>query len=121
MLRTLGGRARVQIAGMYRPEELIEHIAADRLTHRWLRFGYLTADGEEWLHTFPNLRTLVLPKRLTGVLPRLPERPTITRVAGRAAMWRAFAAYGPGRTPHPVTIDSSAPHRISSPAFTRSD
>ncbi|MGW6460255.1 NACHT domain-containing protein [Streptomyces sp. NPDC055078] len=85
-LRALGGRARIQIAGAYRPDELVEHIDAGRLTHLWLRDGYFTVRGEgkSWLHTFPGLRTLVIPERAGAVPPNIPPHITVTRVPARA-------------------------------------
>ncbi|GAB2828223.1 NACHT domain-containing protein [Streptomyces daliensis] len=59
-LRALGGRPRVQIVGPYRPADLTTHLAPDRLTHLWLRDGYV-GTGEPWLTAFPHLHTLVLP------------------------------------------------------------
>ncbi|MGW4202174.1 NACHT domain-containing protein [Streptomyces sp. NPDC004726] len=85
-LRALGGRARIQIAGMYRPAELVEHIDADRLTHLWLRDGYFTSGGEQWLHHFPLLRTLLLPKRARGKPPNIPPHITVERVSSRATV-----------------------------------
>jgi hypothetical protein len=77
-LRTMGGRARIQVVGAYSPRELVEHIDADRLTHLWLREGYFMVNGAEWLRTFPHLRTLVVPNRHRDMRPAIPSRATIT-------------------------------------------
>ncbi|MEU3600015.1 NACHT domain-containing protein [Streptomyces sp. NPDC006798] len=60
-LRKLGGRPRIQIAGPYHPDDLVEHLDPGQLTHLWLREGYLHLD-RRWLDAFPRLRILVLPE-----------------------------------------------------------
>jgi hypothetical protein len=79
-LRAMGGRARIQVSGMYVLRELLDHIDPERLTHLWLRDGYFIPDGATWLDAFPHLRTLVLPERVRGVLPVFPPWLTVRRV-----------------------------------------
>ncbi|MGW2170472.1 NACHT domain-containing protein [Streptomyces sp. NPDC001705] len=64
-LRALGGRARVQVAGVMRAEELTEGLLPDRLTHLWLN-AELPDTDVSWLSHFPRLRIL-------RVNPRLPR------------------------------------------------
>ncbi|MDJ1138028.1 NACHT domain-containing protein [Streptomyces iconiensis] len=63
-LRKLGGRARVQIVGHFTPDELLEGLSHDQLTHLWL--AYDLATPMDWLAAFPHLTTL-------RVNPRLPR------------------------------------------------
>ncbi|MFI6286052.1 NACHT domain-containing protein [Streptomyces sp. NPDC051018] len=85
-LREMGGRERVQVVGMYRPADLVEFLDADRLTHLWLRDGYFTVGGEEWLHRFPRLHTLVVPERARGTRQGIPGRITVVPVPARAVI-----------------------------------
>ncbi|MET7641994.1 NACHT domain-containing protein [Streptomyces sp. NPDC005438] len=67
-LRKLGGRDRIQVIDELTPEQLVEGLVRERVTHLWL-----TADlggAMEWLSAFPQLHTLrVSPRldRVTGV------------------------------------------------------
>ncbi|GEB53665.1 MULTISPECIES: NACHT domain-containing protein [Streptomyces] len=63
-LRKLGGRARVQIVGRFSPDELLEGLCLDQLTHLWL--AYDLGASMDWLAAFPHLTTL-------RVNPRLPR------------------------------------------------
>ncbi|WP_461029584.1 NACHT domain-containing protein, partial [Streptomyces sparsus] len=87
-LRSLGGRARVQLAWEYDPAEVRGLLDPERLTHLWLRDGYRSCDGKPWLTDFPHLRVLLVPE-LPGTAdaatvpagvsveqPSGPDRPT---------------------------------------------
>ncbi|MGP3976753.1 NACHT domain-containing protein [Streptomyces sp. 8N114] len=63
-LRKLGGRARVQIVGPFTPDELLEGLVHEQLTHLWL--AYDLGVPMDWLAAFPQLTTL-------RVNPRLPR------------------------------------------------
>ncbi|MCE7083030.1 NACHT domain-containing protein [Streptomyces sp. ST2-7A] len=58
LLRDLGGRARVQLVGTHRPEELSTYLVPERLTHLWWRD--LPAPGDDGSRTsaFPRLREI---------------------------------------------------------------
>ena len=64
-LRELGGRARIQVAGVMRAEELLAGLLPDRLTHLWLN-AELPDTDVSWLSGLPRLRVL-------RVNPRLPR------------------------------------------------
>ncbi|MFJ8805708.1 hypothetical protein [Streptomyces sp. NPDC102490] len=64
-LRELGGRPRVQVAGVMRAEELLAGLLPGRLTHLWLN-AELPDTDVSWLTGFPRLRVL-------RVNPRLPR------------------------------------------------
>ncbi|MGW7277983.1 NACHT domain-containing protein [Streptomyces sp. NPDC054844] len=64
-LRELGGRPRIQVAGVMRAEELLAGLAPDQLTHLWLN-AELPDTDVSWLSGFPRLRVL-------RVNPRLPR------------------------------------------------
>ncbi|MBZ6132981.1 NACHT domain-containing protein [Streptomyces olivaceus] len=64
-LRELGGRARIQVAGVMRAEELLTGLLRDELTHLWLN-AELPDTDVSWLAGFPRLRLL-------RVNPRLPR------------------------------------------------
>nr|WP_238420601.1 NACHT domain-containing protein [Streptomyces taklimakanensis] len=75
VLRSLGGRARVQYRRrLLVPDELTENVDTDRLTHLWLEVGEYGADFS-WLSAFPRLRVLVVPTARRADLPGLP--PTV--------------------------------------------
>ncbi|MFR9676113.1 NACHT domain-containing protein [Streptomyces sp. TR06-5] len=63
-LAKLGGRACVQVAGRFAPEELLEALGEGPLRHLWL--AYDLGVSMEWLARFPSLTTL-------RVNPRLPR------------------------------------------------
>lgn len=77
ILRTMGGRPRIQVVGSYRPRDLVEHINAERVTHLWLHDGYHIVNGEEWLRSFPHLRVLALPGPYPTTEPTIPPDVTI--------------------------------------------
>ncbi|MFC8870245.1 NACHT domain-containing protein [Streptomyces sp. NPDC057148] len=64
-LRGLGGRPRIQVAGVMRAEELLAGLIPDQLTHLWLN-AELPDTDLSWLSGFPRLRVL-------RVNPRLPR------------------------------------------------
>ncbi|MEJ1202504.1 MULTISPECIES: NACHT domain-containing protein [unclassified Streptomyces] len=64
-LRELGGRPRIQVAGVMRAEELLAGLAPEQLTHLWLN-AELPDTDVSWLSGFPRLRVL-------RVNPRLPR------------------------------------------------
>lgn len=76
-LRRLGGRARIQIAGNYDPAALVAHIDPVRLTHLWLRQDYVSDGGDGWLQSFPHLRVLLAPNRLSPDEPTIPATVTV--------------------------------------------
>ncbi|SCK58317.1 NACHT domain-containing NTPase [Streptomyces sp. WMMB 322] len=78
-LRAMGGRARVQIAGTYHPDQLLEHLDPGRLTHLWLRDGYARHGGREWLSAFPHLHTLVVPATTPREIATLPAHLRVVR------------------------------------------
>lgn len=73
-LRKLGGRARVQIVGHFTPEELLDGLPHDQLTHLWL--AYDLATPMNWLAAFPHLTTL----RVNPRLPRVSAVPDGIRI-----------------------------------------
>lgn len=73
-LRKLGGRARVQIVGRFTPEELLDGLAHDQLTHLWLASDL--GVHMEWLSAFPHLTTL----RVNPRLPRVSGVPDGIRI-----------------------------------------
>ncbi|MFC7887217.1 NACHT domain-containing protein [Streptomyces sp. NPDC057376] len=64
-LRGLGGRPRIQVAGVMRAEELLAGLLPGQLTHLWLN-AELPDTDLSWLSGFPRLRVL-------RVNPRLPR------------------------------------------------
>ncbi|MFI1759845.1 NACHT domain-containing protein [Streptomyces sp. NPDC020571] len=64
-LRELGGRPRIQVAGVMRAEELLAGLLPDQLTHLWLN-AELPDTDVSWLSGLPRLRVL-------RVNPRLPR------------------------------------------------
>ncbi|MEV0257948.1 NACHT domain-containing protein [Streptomyces sp. NPDC050732] len=75
-LRGLGGRPRIQVAGVMRTEELLAGLVPDRLTHLWLN-AELPDPDMSWLARFPALRVLRVNPRLPRVR-NVPEGVTIT-------------------------------------------
>ncbi|MGW4922147.1 NACHT domain-containing protein [Streptomyces parvulus] len=75
-LRELGGRPRVQVAGVMRAEELTAGLRADGLTHLWLN-AELPDTDVSWLSRFPRLRVLRVNPRLPRVR-NVPEGVEIT-------------------------------------------
>ncbi|MEU2086208.1 NACHT domain-containing protein [Streptomyces albus] len=73
-LRKLGGRARVQIVGPFTPDELLEGLVREALTHLWLAYDLGVPMG--WLAAFPNLTTL----RVNPRLPRVSGVPDGIRI-----------------------------------------
>ncbi|WP_043267362.1 NACHT domain-containing protein [Streptomyces sp. CT34] len=76
-LRRLGGRERIRVAEQLTPEELVDGLVADRLTHLHL-VVYDTRRDLDWLSAFPRLTTLRL-GRLVGAVHGVPERVRIER------------------------------------------
>lgn len=74
-LRKMGGRQRVQVLGPLTPDELLEGLAHDQLTHLWLAYDLGTYDME-WLAAFPQLTTL----RVSPRLPRVSGVPEGVRI-----------------------------------------
>lgn len=74
VLEKLGGRECVQIAGRFTPEELLDGLVAERLSHLWLAYDLGT--GMEWLSAFPKLTTL----RVNPRLPRVSGVPEGIRI-----------------------------------------
>ncbi|MGW8381097.1 NACHT domain-containing protein [Streptomyces sp. ODS28] len=74
-LRKLGGRERVQIAGRFTVDELLEGLSPEQLTHLWLAYD-LSAPDMTWLTAFPHLRTL----RINPRLPRVTGVPEGVRI-----------------------------------------
>ncbi|MEG3628394.1 NACHT domain-containing protein [Streptomyces poriticola] len=70
-LRELGGRPRVQVAGVMRAEELLAGLIPEQLTHLWLA-AELTDTDVSWLSRFPRLRVL----RVNPRLPRVRNVPS---------------------------------------------
>ncbi|MEU7213713.1 NACHT domain-containing protein [Streptomyces sp. NPDC044989] len=64
-LRELGGRPRIQVAGVMRAEELLTGLLPDQVTHLWLN-AELPDTDVSWLSGLPRLRVL-------RVNPRLPR------------------------------------------------
>ncbi|GAA4010400.1 NACHT domain-containing protein [Streptomyces marokkonensis] len=64
-LHELGGRTRIQVAGVMRADELLAGLAPGQLTHLWLN-AELPDTDLSWLSVFPRLRVL-------RVNPRLPR------------------------------------------------
>ncbi|GAB3116205.1 NACHT domain-containing protein [Streptomyces calidiresistens] len=58
LLRDLGGRARVQLVGTHRPEDLATHLVPERLTHLWWRNLPAPGDDGAWTAGFPHLREI---------------------------------------------------------------
>ncbi|HWM38934.1 MAG TPA: NACHT domain-containing protein [Streptomyces sp.] len=75
-LRKLGGRDRVQIVGHFTPEELMDGLPTDRLTHLWLAYDLGAGMEMEWLSAFPALTTL----RVNARLPRVSGVPEGVRI-----------------------------------------
>lgn len=75
-LRKLGGRERVQIVGHFTPEELVEGLVPERLTHLWLAYDLGAGMRMEWLSAFPSLTTL----RVNARLPRVSGVPDGVRI-----------------------------------------
>ncbi|MEV7193840.1 NACHT domain-containing protein [Streptomyces sp. NPDC093510] len=75
-LRGLGGRPRIQVAGVMRTEELLAGLVPDRLTHLWLN-AELPDPDMSWLARFPALRVLRVNPRLPRVR-NVPEGVSIT-------------------------------------------
>ncbi|MGY1437246.1 NACHT domain-containing protein [Streptomyces reniochalinae] len=73
-LRKLGGRARVQIVGPFTPDELLEGLVREQLTHLWLAYDLGVPMG--WLAAFPQLTTL----RVNPRLPRVSGVPEGIRI-----------------------------------------
>ncbi|MFF8958835.1 NACHT domain-containing protein [Streptomyces sp. NPDC014894] len=101
-LRAMGGRDRIQIVGLYRPRDLVEHIDPDRLTHLWLRRGYVNFEPGEWLTAFPRLHTLTLPKKPRRG-PAIPSHITVEIVpeSYRAAVPERYEGTVPERYEDP--------------------
>ncbi|MCM2393360.1 NACHT domain-containing protein [Streptomyces albipurpureus] len=78
-LRDLGGRARIQLVGIYRSADLVENLDPESLTHLWLRDGFSAVMGDEWLAAFPRLHTIAVPERSRGAAV-VPPHITVTRV-----------------------------------------
>ncbi|WP_406347969.1 NACHT domain-containing protein [Streptomyces sp. NBC_00144] len=70
-LRRLGGRSRVQISGMFTPDQLLDGIVAERLTRLWL--AYDLGVGLTWLSAFPHLTTLQVSSGVVRTLDGVPE------------------------------------------------
>ncbi|MFF1380749.1 NACHT domain-containing protein [Streptomyces sp. NPDC058308] len=75
-LRGLGGRPRIQVAGIMRTDELLAGLVPDRLTHLWVN-AELPDPDMAWLARFPHLRVLRVNPRLPRVR-NVPEGVTIT-------------------------------------------
>ncbi|MFR9795236.1 NACHT domain-containing protein [Streptomyces sp. MS06] len=75
-LRDLGGRPRIQVAGVMRTRELLAGLDAEQLTHLWLN-AELTDPDVSWLSGFPRLRVLRVNPRLPRVR-NVPEGVEIT-------------------------------------------
>ncbi|NSC23179.1 NACHT domain-containing protein [Streptomyces albus subsp. chlorinus] len=73
-LRKMGGRARIQIVGPFTPDDLLEGLVRDQLTHLWLAYDLRVPMG--WLAAFPNLTTL----RVNPRLPRVTGVPEGIRI-----------------------------------------
>jgi hypothetical protein len=74
-LRDLGGRPRVQVAGVMPTAELMDGLNRDQLTHLWLNAEPSDPDMS-WLSRFPNLRVL----RVNPRLPRVRNVPEGVRI-----------------------------------------
>lgn len=70
-LRRLGGRPRLQIYGMFTPDQLIDGIVAERLTHLWL--AYDLGGSLAWPSHFPQLSTVRVSGRFLGACTGVPE------------------------------------------------
>ncbi|MEC4018608.1 NACHT domain-containing protein [Streptomyces sp. H27-D2] len=70
-LRRLGGRPRLQIAGLFSPGQLVDGIVAERLTRLWL--AYDLGVSLEWLSAFPRLTTLQVSKAVARGVSGVPE------------------------------------------------
>lgn len=77
-LRDLGGRPRVQVAGVMRAEELLAGLDPGQLTHLWLN-AELTDTDVSWLSHFPRLRVL----RVNPRLPRVRNVPEGVEITAR--------------------------------------
>ncbi|MEU6125479.1 NACHT domain-containing protein [Streptomyces sp. NPDC047123] len=75
-LRGLGGRPRIQVAGVMRTDELLTGLVAGPLTHLWIN-AELPDQDMAWLARFPGLRVLRVNPRLPRVR-NVPEGVTIT-------------------------------------------
>lgn len=75
-LRKLGGRERIQIVGALTPDELVNGLVTDRLTHLWIAYDLGAGMEMEWLSEFPSLTTL----RVNPRLPRVSGVPDGVRI-----------------------------------------
>ncbi|MEW2388992.1 NACHT domain-containing protein [Streptomyces venezuelae] len=75
-LRGLGGRPRIQVAGVMHTDELLAGLVPERLTHLWIN-AELPDPDMSWLSRFPGLRVLRVNPRLPRVR-NVPEGVTIT-------------------------------------------
>jgi hypothetical protein len=75
-LRALGGRERVQIVGHFEPDELVDGLVRDQLTHLWIAYDLGPGMEMEWLSAFPSLTTL----RVNPRLPRVSGVPDGVRI-----------------------------------------
>ncbi|WP_151477667.1 NACHT domain-containing protein [Streptomyces albicerus] len=75
-LRDLGGRPRIQVAGVMATAELMDGLDRTQLTHLWLN-AEPTDPDMSWLSRFPRLRVLRVNPRLPRVR-NVPEGVTIT-------------------------------------------
>lgn len=78
-LRRLGGRERIKVAAPLAPEELVEGLVAEKLTHLHL-VVYDTGRPLEWLRGFPGLTTLRLGRHV-GAVTGVPEGVHVMRDA----------------------------------------
>lgn len=74
-LRGLGGRDRVQVLGALSPDDLLDGLVRERLTHLWLAYDIGVRDMS-WLTAFPQLTTL----RVNHRLPRVTDVPEGIRI-----------------------------------------
>ncbi|MPY64654.1 NACHT domain-containing protein, partial [Streptomyces spongiae] len=75
-LRDLGGRPRIQVAGVIPTADLLSGLDHTQLTHLWIN-AQPTDPDMSWLSRFPNLRVLRVNPRLPRVR-NVPEGVTIT-------------------------------------------
>jgi energy-coupling factor transporter ATP-binding protein EcfA2 len=75
-LRNLGGRPRIQVAGVIPTADLLDGLDHTQLTHLWLT-AEPTETDMSWLSRFPRLRVLRVNPRLPRVR-NVPEGVTIT-------------------------------------------
>ncbi len=64
VLRKLGGRERIQIVGHFTPDQLLDGLVRDRLTHLWVAYDLGAGMSMDWLSDFPGLTTLRVNPRL---------------------------------------------------------